>query len=351
MSRILIFVSALAIISGCSSKLPVASTDPHEDMSLALETTSDSSPSTDPVKPQRRQFRFVYGATLTDIEPGTEVRVWLPVPPTNHEQTVTVEDLQLPAEYQKTTEKRYGNQLFFFTATADKNGEVPIKISYLVDRAELRFQHREKADDPSNRLYLTSDRLVPVEDQLRVALLGNESLQGETIEVARRLYEAVDDRLKYDKPTDRPGWGRGDAVWACGNGFGNCTDFHSLFISVARNLKIPSRFEIGFMIPPRSANGPQSGAVGGYHCWAKFLADGHWVPVDISEADKHPEKRDFYFGNLGDDRVTFTVGRDLELDPPSTAGAVNYLVYPYAEIAGRQHTSMRNEFRYADVQP
>ena len=104
-------------------------------------------------------------------------------------------------------------------------------------------------------------------------------------------------RMRYDKPIDKPGWGQGDAIWACGNGFGNCTDFHSLFISAARNLKIPSQFEIGFMIPPRNhaSEAKQSGSVGGYHCWAKFLADGKWLPVDISEADKHPGKEGVLF--------------------------------------------------------
>jgi hypothetical protein len=46
--------------------------------------------------------------------------------------------------------------------------------------------------------------------------------------------------------------------------------------------------------------------IGGYHCWAFFhTEDRGWVPVDVSEPDKHPEMKDYYFGSLTEDRVTF----------------------------------------------
>jgi hypothetical protein len=104
-------------------------------------------------------------------------------------------------------------------------------------------------------------------------------------------------------------------------------------------------FEIGFPIPQVKG----SGEVGGYHCWAKFHDGQKWIPVDISEADKHPELKEYYFGNLTADRVTFTRERDLQLDPPQQAGPVNYFVYPHVEVDGRQHTGLRFSFRYQDV--
>src|SRR5881227_3323734 len=104
----------------------------------------------------------------------------------------------------------------------------------------------------------------------------------------------------------KAGWCRGDAVWACDSRTGNCTDFHSLFIALARSQKIPAKFEIGFGLPEKHG----AGEVAGYHCWAKFKPDGKgWVPVDISEANKNPKLKEYYFGNLTPDRVTFTTGR------------------------------------------
>jgi len=37
------------------------------------------------------------------------------------------------------------------------------------------------------------------------------------------------------------GWGRGDAKWACDAKFGNCTDFHSYFMGLARSKGPPAR--------------------------------------------------------------------------------------------------------------
>src|SRR6185369_7554919 len=119
----------------------------------------------------------------------------------------------------------------------------------------------------------------------------------------------------------------------CESKFGNCTDFHSLFISLARGNKIPSKFEMGFSIPAK-----HKGAIPGYHCWAWFMpnADG-WIPVDISEANRFPDMKKYYFGNLTEDRVQFTTGRDITLDPPQSGPALNFFVYPYVEVDGQPY--------------
>ena len=47
--------------------------------------------------------------------------------------------------------------------------------------------------------------------------------------------------------------GNGCTSWVagatCDSGFGNCSDFHSLFISMARANNIPAKFEIGYGVP------------------------------------------------------------------------------------------------------
>jgi len=150
---------------------------------------------------------------------------------------------------------------------------------------------------------------------------------------------------------DHPDWHyptRGDADWACDSGHGNCTDFHSLFISLARSEKIPAKFEIGFPLPEKHG----SGDIPGYHCWAKFRADGKWIPVDISEANKNPKMKDYYFGHLTPDRVGFSTGRDLELVPKQDGPPLNYFVYPYVEVDGQPYPAEKIEkkFSYRDVE-
>jgi transglutaminase-like putative cysteine protease len=165
-------------------------------------------------------------------------------------------------------------------------------------------------------------------------------LPGDPKAAVRSLYEHTLERMKYDKPESQQGWGRGDAEWACDAKFGNCTDFHSYFMGLARVKGMPTRFEMGFPIP---GGDEQEAKVGGYHCWAYVWIEGQgWMPVDISEADKHPDKTDFFFGTLDADRVTMTGGRDLVLTPSPAAGTLNFFVYPHAEVDGQKVEATRS---------
>ena len=117
---------------------------------------------------------------------------------------------------------------------------------------------------------------------------------------------------------------------------------------MARGNKITSKFEMGFPIPTKTG----SGTVGGYHCWAWFSPDGKgWVPVDISEANQHPEKKEYYFGNLSEDRVSFTVGRDIDLAPKQKGPPLNFFIYPCVEVEGKAYPAEKVEraFSYKDV--
>src|SRR5262249_14367381 len=122
---------------------------------------------------------------------------------------------------------------------------------------------------------------------------------------------------------------------------------HSLFIALARSQKIPAKFEIGFPLPEKRG----AGDIPGYHCWAKFKPDDkNWVPVDISEANKNPRMKEYYFGNLTEDRVAFSTGRDLILSPMQDGPKVNFLIYPYVEVDGKVHPKEQivNKFSFKD---
>src|SRR5262249_39668848 len=120
-------------------------------------------------------------------------------------------------------------------------------------------------------------------------------------------------------------------------------------ISLSRSQKIPARFEIGFPLPQKRG----SGEVPGYHCWAFFRPEGkRWVPVDISEANKDPRKRDYYFGNLSEDRVAFSVGRDIDRVPGGPGKPLNLFIYPHAEVDGKEwpQAKVAKKFTFKDVE-
>ena len=53
--------------------------------------------------------------------------------------------------------------------------------------------------------------------------------------------------------------------------------------------------------------------------------------------------------DLDPNRVMFSLGRDIRLNPPQSAEPLNYFVYPYVEIAGRKWENIANAFAFADV--
>jgi transglutaminase-like putative cysteine protease len=284
-----------------------------------------------PADPRSRTFQFTYGAAVTGLKLGQTARVWLPVAQSSDDQEASIVSKELPAEGKIGRETQYGNQILYVEAKADADGAIPIEIVYKVTRRELKGDGGREVKESANLLarYLQADARVPI-DGKPLEMLKGKVLPKDQLAAARVIYDVIDDNLKYGK--DKPGWGEGDSVWACDNKTGNCSDFHSLFMSLARSRSIPAKFEIGFPLPDKRG----SGDVPGYHCWAKFLPEGKgWVPVDISEANKRPEMRDYYFGNLTENRVAFTTGRDLTLVPKQEGEPVNFLVYPYVEVDGK----------------
>jgi len=186
---------------------------------------------------------------------------------------------------------------------------------------------------------------VQINDEVRAISRRETAGKPTVIAQAHALYDWVFDHMQYDKSV--PGWGLGDIPYCLKIGKGNCTDFHTLFIALARSAGIPARWNIGFPLAygeGKTDAGDQT--VAGYHCWAEFYAPGAgWVPVDISEARKHPELKDYFFGNLSGNRVLFTRGRDLVLD----GKPLNYLIYPVARADGKDISGVEWKFTYRDV--
>lgn len=300
-----------------------------------------------------RHFTLHYELTVRNVTPGQKLRVWIPLAHSDRFQTVkvisTIGDLPL----KQTREREYENEMLYAAEEKARKTEYHFSIEYDVVRSERVVPLNGTAHLPVTKLserdrqkFLAPDRLVPVTG-LPAEIAAKEVAGRSTdLDRARALYDYVFRTLKYDK--SGTGWGRGDTLWACDSKRGNCTDFHSLFISMARSQKIPARFEIGFPLPPDK----HSGEIAGYHCWSDFYLNGTgWVPVDISEAWKHPERRDYFFGAHDVNRVQFTMGRDLKLNPQQDGEPVNYLLFPYIEVDGKEFSNVSTNVSFADVQP
>ncbi len=306
----------------------------------AAQCSDDSNRS----QPATRRFVLRYEAGVRDVHPGTAVQLWLPLWHDSPHQRLHGVRIRGAGRIQLTRDPRYGNQILFARWTGPVEGaavQVELELTRVEVRAPVFGGHRGRAfqgasnvvpvqlSETQRQLYLSPSRLVPVGGPALRLLRGLPS-EGDEVRLAYAIYHKVLAHMTYRKVGT--GWGRGSVEWACQAGYGNCTDFHSLFMAMTRYYGIPTRFVIGFPLPERRGHG----VIPGYHCWAYFHVDGiGWIPVDISEADKHPALTEYYFGNLTENRVALSVGRDIPLVPPAAAGQLNYFVYPHAEINGR----------------
>ena len=265
-------------------------------------------------------FQFSYEVTLPEMK--EEAKMWIPVPESDAFQTIELASLEAPVEHQMLEEKKYGNTILFMEFSPEDSGK---KVEVVYDVKRIEKNPYEDAATPTR--YLDPSLLMPVGDRfgfLADSIIGLKENKGNIMK-ARALYDYIIDNMKYIKAGK---YGTGDAVYACDALTGNCTEFHSLFISLARSAGIPSRFAVGASIP----SDRDDGGIDGYHCWAEFYAEGKWWPVDISEANKYTALATYYFGRHPANRIEFSRGRDLIIKPGPKSGSINFLAYPVMEV-------------------
>jgi len=327
-------------------------------ITLAVGALAGAVPS-DPAPAASRSFEFTYTVTVPALPAASApLRVWIPLP--DHDAYQKISDLRIEAPVDHTIEQaEFGDEFAVFVVNAQQASQ-PFDI--VLHFQATRYEHRValatnaslgitangKPGDPESKLmqahWLQPDRMVPTNGV--IAQLAEQTTAGatDTLDKAHKIYEYVVSTMRYDKTGE--GWGHGDAVWACTSKRGNCTDFHSLFIGMMRASGIPARFEIGFPLPADKT----AGDIPGYHCWAEFYVEGlGWIPVDASEAWKHPDKREYFFGAHDVNRIQFTTGRDLRLDTAQKGDPLNYFIYPYAELGGKPFDKLQSHFAFQDL--
>lgn len=269
-------------------------------------------------------FEFYYSLQIPPLKGSAEM--WIPVAQSDDFQEIEMIALNSPISSKPLEEVTYGNSFLYFQLSPEDSGK-EIQISYRVNRKE---KGPYDAPEPE-AVFLASNKLMPKGgrfEEIAKEALGQKINESHLIQ-ARALYDYIIDNMRYMKFGD---FGRGDSNYACDSKTGNCSEFHSYFISLARSVGIPARFAIGASIP----SDRDEGGIDGYHCWAEFYADGKWWPVDISEANKYTALATYYFGRHPANRIELSKGRDLELNPGPDAGPINFIAYPFLEEGGKE---------------
>lgn len=331
MNRLRLFCTSLlllltvTVLSGC------------KETSQQRQISEDSRPA--------RSSEFTYSARITQLpQDAREVRVWLPVPQSDDNQEISKVEINAPYRYTMHTEHIYGNRMAFFELHEDIPQEIPFELKFRVTRYEDRKEIDLEFPTEKAGQFLQPSRLGAIIPEVEEIATRIRDTRKDLLSQIYEAYSYVLGNMEYKK--EGTGWGRGDTRWACSARYGNCSDYHALFIALAQALGAPATFEIGFPLPEDK----KEGNIGGYHCWAHFyLGEKGWVPVDVSEGDKNPNKMEYFFGAHDANRVKFTTGRDIWLVPRQKGEPLNFFIYPYVEVDGITHEEMELKFSFKNL--
>lgn len=310
------------------------------------------------------RFQARHEATIRDIPAGArKARIWLVVPREDPAQETSEIRLTGPAKGSVVKGGSYGNRYAYFEM--ERPGpQVTVAADFTVKRREVRTtpdpaHARPLADRDRERLRLDLEpnRYVPVGGKYRE--LARKIVGGETNQIrqARKLYDWVLEYVEYwvKDPNRLKASPNGESEYCLASKTGNCTDFHSLYASLARSIGIPARMVYGSFFQGENTPIPNKASLDGkdtdasYHCWVELFTKGiGWIPLDVALADLLPSRvqQDYYFGNLEPLRVTWTYGRDLTLAPKQDGGPVNAMHKVYVEIDGQPHAAWDRKFTY-----
>lgn len=284
---------------------------------------------------------------LSAQEKGKEVKLWLPYPVTDANQSIT--GVSVSGDYAESgvyTDKANGTPILYARWNSDATSR---KLSFTVAAARQEvvrrdFPKKETAWDPADyRQYLAPTSLGPIDGEVKKLADSITKGKKSVLERARAIYDWTCDNTHRD-PNTR-GCGKGDVCTLLPKPGGKCTDISSVFVALSRAAGVPAREIFGIRLGKKAEEDISTWQ----HCWAEFYLPGYgWVPVDPAdvrkamlvenlklEDTKTKEYREYFWGGIDPYRIALAVGRDLILNPSQAAGPLNTFGYPYAEVGGK----------------
>ncbi|GLI36945.1 transglutaminase domain-containing protein [Geobacter hydrogenophilus] len=284
---------------------------------------------------------------LSTQEKGKEVKLWLPYPVTDANQTIS--GISVSGDYAESgvyTDRTNGTPILYARWKSDATSR---KLSFTVtaERQEVirrDFPKKEAAWDSADyRQYLTPTSLGPTDGEVKK--LADSIIKGKktVLEKARAIYDWTCENT-YRDPNTR-GCGKGDVCALLEKPGGKCTDISSVFIALSRAAGVPAREVFGIRLGKKA----EEDITTWQHCWAEFFLPGYgWVPVDPADVRKAmlveslklddaktKEYREYFWGGIDPYRIALAVGRDVVLNPPQAGAPLNTFGYPYAEVGGK----------------
>lgn len=284
---------------------------------------------------------------LTAQPKDETVRLWIPYPVTDHDQTVG--NIEVSGDFATSgvyTDKVHGTPALY--AEWPKGvASRKLALSFTVERREIvrgKLPSTETAWNPADYAeFLAPTSLGPTDGAVKELAAAIVKGKSTNLEKAKAIYDWTVENMYRDP--DTRGCGKGDVCTLLLKPGGKCTDISSVFIALCRAVGVPAREIFGL----RLGKTTEQDITTWQHCWAEFFVPGAgWVPADPADvrkamlvdkldidSDKVRELRDYFWGGIDGYRFKLATGRDLVLNPPQAGAPLNTFGYPYAEVGGK----------------
>ena len=332
--------------------------------------------------PKQASFHISNVLTVKVPKGAKAVRIWFAVP--QEDAYSVVRNFNVAGDYAiHYARDSWGNRVGYVDIENPTQEQVVLKEDFDLTRTEVRNTINAAETRPLTEqeraalaAYLQPATHVIINDDIRKLAASITGGETNPVLAARKLYDWTYKNVNYwvKDPEHLKASPVGSTEYCLRTKTGNCTDFHSLFASLAISSGIPTRMVYGSLLKP-TLNGMDVDA--SYHCWIQFFAPRlGWLPLDASLAniyaediplnDKNKklvelttstgyhgadkEKVEYYFGNLDERRVVWSMGRDLIMQPPQDDGPVNSLPKMYVEVDGKQFADWTRQFTYKELE-
>ena len=334
-----------------------------------------------PAAAKQASFHINNVFTIKVPKGAKTLRVWFAIP--QEDNYSVVRNFNVSSDYAVRYDRdSWGNKVGYVEIQGVNQEQVVLKEEFDLTRSEVRniinaSSTRPLTDQERAALsaYLQPATHVILNDDIRKLAASITGGEKNPVIAAHKLYEWTYKNVNYwvKDPDHLKASPVGSTEYCLRTKTGNCTDFHSLFASLAISSGIPTRMVYGSLLKP-TLNGIEVDA--SYHCWIQFFAPRlGWLPLDASLANIYAEeiplndknkklvelttstgyhgvdkdKIEYYFGNLDERRVVWSTGRDLTMQPPQEDGPVNSLPKMYVEVDGKQHTDWTRQLTYREI--
>lgn len=282
---------------------------------LVMEAGKSDASELSPIR-TRVHYTLTVPGNLDGANPGSLLRVWLPMPKRYGPQREIRLVSASPMPKQVAPEDA-AQRTAYFEVTLDDPSQVQkldLVVEYTTAARYPRLDPGKVQPLPTSwgdRWLRAREPHIVVDDEMRKlarSIVGDET---NPLEQARLLFDWMDREVRWCNELEYsiiPSLPR--KLLATRRG--DCGVQSLLYISLCRSVGIPARWQSGWTTDPFKG--------GNLHDWTEiYIEPWGWIPVDPSYGRKrHPDPRvrDFYFGHLDGYRMIVNTDYGAPLVPP-----------------------------------